>query len=102
VIPCHDENTTRRTPVPTFYCFVPIGFFTSVALPAWTMLLYWMALQRLGGLVSGGGEQGGVAFWAHAGGFLAGVVLVKLFARPANVDAHRRGTWTPSRVSARW
>jgi membrane associated rhomboid family serine protease len=48
------------------------------------------------------GEQGGgVAFWAHAGGFVAGVVLVKLFARPENVRAHRAGHWAPRRVATR-
>ena len=80
------------------YTIVPIGFFiTSIALPAWTMLLYWMALQFLGGLVAKS-EGGGVAFWAHIGGFVAGVVLVKLFARPDYVAAHQRGHWRPRRV----
>ena len=43
-------------------------------------------------------EQGGVAFWAHVGGFVAGVVLIKLFARPDDVAAHQRGHWRPRRV----
>jgi membrane associated rhomboid family serine protease len=81
------------------YTFVPLGFFmTSVALPAWVMLIYWSALQLLGGFVDIGGEGGGVAFWAHIGGFVAGVVLVKLFARPDRVAAHRAATWRPQRV----
>ncbi len=86
------------------YAFVPLGIImTSVALPAWTMLLYWMAIQILGGLVGlAGSQQGGVAFWAHIGGFVAGVVLVKLFARPEDVQAHRGGHWEPRRVSGRW
>jgi membrane associated rhomboid family serine protease len=80
------------------YTIVPIGFFiTSIALPAWTMLLYWMALQFLGGLVAKS-EGGGVAFWAHIGGFVAGVVLIKLFARSDYVAAHQRGHWRPRRV----
>jgi membrane associated rhomboid family serine protease len=60
------------------------------------MLLYWAALQLLGGF--GGGEPGGggVAFWAHIGGFLAGIVLVKLFARPDHLAAHRAGRWRPA------
>jgi membrane associated rhomboid family serine protease len=45
-----------------------------------------------------GGEGGGVAFWAHIGGFVAGVVLVKLFVRPDHVAAHRSTTWRPQRV----
>jgi membrane associated rhomboid family serine protease len=86
------------------WAIVPIGIFpVSIALPAWTMLLYWAAIQLLGGLFGMMGEErGGVAFWAHLGGFLAGVVLIKLFARPADVRAHRKGHWEPRRVAARW
>jgi membrane associated rhomboid family serine protease len=79
------------------FTLVPLGFFlTSVALPAWLMLVYWLALQFLGGLASITREGGGVAFWAHVGGFVAGVALVKLFARPAYVAAHRERHWRPS------
>jgi membrane associated rhomboid family serine protease len=81
------------------FTFVPLGFFmTSVALPAWMMLIYWSVLQIAGGLIDIGGEGGGVAFWAHIGGFVAGVVLVKLFARPDHVADHRAGSWRPQRV----
>jgi len=87
------------------FAMVPIGFFlTSVALPAWTMLVYWLLLQLVSGLtVLGRDVGGGVAFWAHIGGFLAGVVLVKLFAPVAapeppvgvspggELDGRRRG-----------
>jgi membrane associated rhomboid family serine protease len=83
------------------WTMVPIGFFlTSIALPAWTMLLYWIAIQFFGGVIGiFGQERGGVAFWAHIGGFVAGVVLVKLFARPADVAAHRSHHWRPERVT---
>ena len=40
---------------------------------------------------------GGVAFWAHVGGFVAGVVLVKLFARPDRLVAHQSHHWQPER-----
>ena len=81
------------------YTMVPLGFFfTSIRLPAWVMLIYWVVLQVFGGLSSIGGEGGGVAFWAHLGGFLAGVVLVKIFARPDHIVAHREHTWKPDRV----
>ena len=81
------------------YTLLPLGFFmTSVALPAWVMLIYWSALQLLGGFVKIGGEGGGVAFWAHLGGFVAGVALVKLFSRPDYVVAHRSKVWRPRRV----
>ena len=86
------------------FCIVPIGIFPiSIALPAWTMLLYWAGIQFVAGLFGlVGEEQGGVAFWAHLGGFVAGVVLVKLFARDGDVRAHRSQRWEPRRVAARW
>ncbi|HEU5322029.1 MAG TPA: rhomboid family intramembrane serine protease, partial [Methylomirabilota bacterium] len=82
------------------FTLVPIGFFlTSIALPAWTMLLYWAAIQFLGGLVGiMAEERGGVAFGAHLGGFVAGLVLIKLFARPGDVRAHRSHEWRPRRM----
>jgi membrane associated rhomboid family serine protease len=83
------------------FALVPIGFFlTSIALPAWMMLVYWIGLQVLSGVASAGqgGAGGGVAFWAHVGGFAAGVVLVKLFARRDRVAAHVRARWQPTRL----
>jgi membrane associated rhomboid family serine protease len=81
------------------FTMVPLGFFiTSMALPAWAMLIYWMALQFFGGLGSIGAEGGGVAFWAHIGGFVAGVVLVKIFARPDHLSAHKHTHWRPRHV----
>src|SRR6267143_1186377 len=52
-------------------------FFT-IRIPAFLMLGYWFFLQIFSGLVSlgVGGQQGGVAWWAHVGGFLLGAVLV--------------------------
>jgi membrane associated rhomboid family serine protease len=69
-----------------------------MALPAWVMLLYWAFLQFAGGLTSLASEQvGGVAFWAHLGGFVAGVVLIKIFDRPDRVLAHTLHQWHPRR-----
>jgi membrane associated rhomboid family serine protease len=77
------------------YTLLPLGFiFTTVALPAWAMLIYWMVLQIFGGL-SQVGSEGGVAFWAHLGGFLAGVVGVKLFAKSNHILAHAAGDYHP-------
>lgn len=55
--------------------------------PAWIILGYWFALQFLSGTATAlayeGHNVGGVAFWAHVGGFIAGFVMIKLFpARP--------------------
>jgi membrane associated rhomboid family serine protease len=87
------------------FAMVPIGIFPiSIAVPAWTMLLYWAAIQLFSGVVGmmGAQDEGGVAFGAHVGGFLAGVILIKLFARPSDVRAHRSQHWEPRRVAARW
>jgi membrane associated rhomboid family serine protease len=79
------------------FTMVPLGFFLhTMALPAWVMLIYWMGLQFLGGIFSIGAEGGGVAFWAHIGGFVAGVVLVKLFTRPDRAATHRASHWRPA------
>jgi len=85
------------------YVFVFLGFFfTTIALPAWTMLLYWFALQFVGGLAGlvAAEEGGGVAFFAHAGGFVAGIALVKLFARRDYIEAHQSQHWRPRRLRA--
>ena len=81
------------------FTLVPLGvYITSIALPAWMMLIYWAVLQFFGGLTSIAAEQtGGVAFWAHLGGFLAGVILIKLFERPDRLADHRSRHWRPRR-----
>jgi membrane associated rhomboid family serine protease len=84
------------------YVLVPIFiFFTSIALPAWMMLGYWFFLQLASGLVSNN-DMGGVAVWAHVGGFVAGVVLIKFFVRDEYVQAHRSSRWRPQRVMRDW
>jgi membrane associated rhomboid family serine protease len=84
------------------FTLVPLGFFiTSMALPAWVMLGYWFVIQFVSGLVAVGGDMGGVAFWAHIGGFVAGVGLIKLFSRSDYVSAHR-AQWRPQRVVGGW
>ena len=81
------------------FCLLILGFFvTSVALPAWMMLFYWFLIQFVSGLVAFGGDVGGVAFWAHVGGFVAGIILVKLFARSEYLSAHRAHQWRPQRL----
>jgi membrane associated rhomboid family serine protease len=82
------------------YVLIPLGFFvTSAALPAWTMVGYWALLQILSGLISlGSAEMGGVAFWAHVGGLVAGLALVRLFARGDYVSAHRATHWQPRQL----
>ncbi|GGE59888.1 rhomboid family intramembrane serine protease [Actibacterium pelagium] len=45
-----------------------------ITLPAWAMLGLWFGIQLLSG-VGTSADTGGVAYWAHAGGFIAGLVL---------------------------
>lgn len=56
-------------------------FYTVWTMPAYLVLLWWIALQLFSGVgqLGSGGAEAGVAFWAHIGGFVAGVVLVKPF-----------------------
>ncbi|HVZ77429.1 MAG TPA: rhomboid family intramembrane serine protease, partial [Gemmatimonadaceae bacterium] len=60
-----------------------IIFFRVFRIPAWIVLLWWFAVQLLEALPSLGATQpdisGGVAVWAHVGGFVAGIVLIRLF-----------------------
>jgi membrane associated rhomboid family serine protease len=60
-------------------------FFVFVLyLPAWIVLGEWFVLQFFNGaatlsLAQAGHDMGGVAFWAHVGGFLAGMAMIKIF-----------------------
>jgi membrane associated rhomboid family serine protease len=65
--------------------------FRIIPLPAWIFLVVWFLLQVAASALAGPGGAGGVAFWAHIGGFLAGLVLVFLFKNPVLVDAKRSG-----------
>jgi membrane associated rhomboid family serine protease len=87
-------------PTARVYAFVPLGFLiTSIALPAWSMLLYWAGLQLLNGLASvKAGAGTGVAFWAHVGGFTTGLLLARPFARVERVAAQGARRWRPRRV----
>jgi len=62
---------------------VPLFFVFFLWLPAWIVLGYWFVAQFVSGaagrIASHSGDQPGVAFWAHVGGFLAGMLLIKLF-----------------------
>jgi membrane associated rhomboid family serine protease len=69
---------------------VPILFiFTLVEVPAFLFLLFWFFSQLYSGLfpVQGGGESG-IAWWAHIGGFIFGVLMVSFF------TIRRRTTYT--------
>lgn len=64
-------------------------------LPAWVTLGYWFAMQFVSGAATSianySDTRGGVAFWAHVGGFLVGIVLIKVF--PERPRRYRYGAW---------
>ncbi len=83
------------------FTLIPLGFYaTTVALPAWAMLIYWTVLQVVGGIGSTLQRRGRRrrAFWAHLGGLVAGIVLIKLFERRDKVAAHTSQHWQPRRA----
>ena len=80
-----------------------LGFYiTTIGVPAFVMLGYWFLLQILGGLPALGASEGGVAFWAHIGGFVAGLVLIHFFKRPGYVAARSRQAPRRSADDQRW
>ena len=73
---------------------IPLGFIPLIFLiPAWIQIGLWALLQFFNGFASLGIETqevgGGVAYFAHIGGFLAGVVLVWLFRDEEALDRQR-------------
>ena len=60
---------------------VPIFIiFTLVEIPAVIFIAIWFLLQLFNGFVSFGGDVATVAYWSHIGGFIAGVLLIKIMA----------------------
>jgi len=59
------------------YVLVPLFFyFFTTTLPAWVMLIFWFIFQVISTIPAGSAQGGGVAYWAHIGGFAAGAVLM--------------------------
>ena len=54
-------------------------FIQFIYVPAFVIIIYWFVLQLISGMISLGGQLGGgVAWFAHIGGFLAGVFMILL------------------------
>jgi membrane associated rhomboid family serine protease len=75
-----------RYPQARILTLIPLGFFfTTLRIPAIFFLGFWFVQQALYGLLSlnaqanVGMEAGGIAYWAHAGGFVFGIILGPLF-----------------------
>ena len=89
-----------RAPV---HMLVFLGFFiTRVVVPAFFMLGYWFLLQLMGGFFSLGVASGGTAFWAHVGGFVAGIVLVRVFSSSSRIEEHRKLHGKTDRMVSRY
>ena len=85
------------------HMLVVLGFYaTTFAVPAIFMLGYWFVVQLLSGWMSVGAEGGGVAFWAHIGGFVAGAVLVLLFRNPRLLERHPYYGWGRRSPTRSW
>lgn len=69
-------------------------FIMVLKLPAWVILGYWISIQ-LSGVLGTGSPSGGVAYGAHLGGFLAGLLLVPFFRNKKLVRAKKRGIVLP-------
>jgi membrane associated rhomboid family serine protease len=71
-----------------------------LVLPAWAVVGWWFLGNVSGGLATLGGEATGTAFFAHLGGFTAGLLLVKpLVERPERLAPNWSGLREPPRVS---
>jgi rhomboid family protein len=69
-------------------------FIFTFDLPAWVMLIYWFALQLFGGYGSlTSAAQGGTAFFAHVGGFIAGIALIYLMGTRQRYWRQRDAYW---------
>ena len=78
--------------------FILIIYVTTFAVPAYLMLGYWFLVQLLSGFATYGSQGGGVAFWAHIGGFVAGAALIFLFRDKALLDRHPYHGWHQRRA----
>ena len=74
--------------------FIFFIFIRVFRIPAFLVLLWWIGYQIVLGLPALSGVEedmsGGVAFWAHIGGFGAGLLLIKLFSNAELVERHRK------------
>ena len=79
---------------PTRRVIVLLGWF-AMPLPAFIAIGLWFVFQLISGLgmLGSGSQQGGVAYAAHIGGFIAGLALIKIFeiGRPKSNEYIRRG-----------
>jgi membrane associated rhomboid family serine protease len=80
-------------PASRIVTLIPLGYFSRLTTaPAFVFLGLWFILQLFEGVMSfGGADVGGVAFWAHVGGFVAGMVMIRLM--PPREKRERALAW---------
>lgn len=79
-----------------------IIFFKVFPVPAWLMLGVWFALQLVSG-VGSGAEAGGVAYWAHAGGFIVGFLyVIPIWKRRGGAEYWQRTQGHPPHPEAKY
>ena len=79
-----------------------IIIFKVVPIPAWIMLGLWFGIQVVSGVVTPS-DGGGVAYWAHAGGFVAGMILcVPLWQRMGGTAFWQRNHGQPAHPAAEY
>ena len=67
-------------PMAKIHTLVLLGFYiTVIKIPALIVIGFWAIIQVVSGLISQGTTQGGIAFFAHVGGFVAGLATIKLW-----------------------
>jgi len=86
---------TVLNPIPPLWLF--FGIF--LELPAWVVILEFFVVNAVNGLRWTSSQAGGVAFFAHLGGFIAGLLLVRVFVR--RVDRRDHDRWTGFRSPTR-
>lgn len=87
-------------PMAPVHMLIFFGFFIQrIVIPAFMMLGYWFLLQFMMGVFAGG--TGGVAFWAHVGGFAAGVLLARVFCSPRRLAICRQKRGRTGRIARR-
>jgi len=87
-----------RSPVVVVNPVFPLWFVFGVLieLPAWIIILEYFVVNLFNGLGSVGARGGGVAFFAHLGGFVAGLILCRFFMSGRAVREHDRWQgWRP-------
>lgn len=67
-------------PMARIHTLIFLGFFIQIVrIPALIVIGFWAIIQIVNGLVTQGIQQGGIAWFAHIGGFIAGLVIIKLW-----------------------